>query len=76
VRGVPRVTEIVAVEDLQTGVDGTAFTVTELFTRERWDAPLRWTGQVPVRCRRAFAELGIDLRALLDGAPPLQQAAG
>jgi len=76
VRGVPRVTEIVAVEDLQTGVDGTAFTVTELFTRARWDAPLRWTGQVPVRCQRAFAELGVDLRALLDGAPPLQQAAG
>jgi len=30
---------------------GTAFTVTELFTRARWDAPLTWTGQVPVRCR-------------------------
>src|SRR5207247_2498632 len=40
VRGVPRVTEIVAVEDLQTGPEGTAFTVTEVFSRERWDAPL------------------------------------
>ncbi len=69
VRGVPRVTEIVAVEDLQTGTDGTAFTVTELFTRARWDAPLTWTGQVPVRCRRAFAEAGIDLRELLGAAP-------
>jgi hypothetical protein len=57
------------VEDLQTGTDGTAFTVTELFTRARWDAPLTWTGQVPVRCRRAFAEAGIDLRELLGAAP-------
>jgi pilus assembly protein CpaF len=77
VRGVPRVTEIVAVEDLQTGTDGTAFTVTELFTRARWDAPLTWTGQVPVRCRRAFAEAGIDLRELLGAAPsPLHEVAG
>ena len=68
VRGVPRVTEIVAVEDLQTGPDGTAFTVTELFGRARWDAPLAWTGNVPVRCARAFDESGQDLRGLLDGA--------
>src|SRR5205823_7182309 len=32
VRGIPRVTEIIAVEDLQTGADGTAFTVTEVFS--------------------------------------------
>jgi pilus assembly protein CpaF len=77
VRGVPRVTEIVAVEDLQTGADGTAFTVTELFARERWDAPLTWTGQLPVRGRRAFAEAGVDVRALLDGsAPRLHEAVG
>jgi pilus assembly protein CpaF len=66
VRGVPRVTEIVAVEDLQTGPEGTAFTVTELFSRARWDAPLSWTGNLPVRCARAFEESGQDLRALLD----------
>jgi hypothetical protein len=71
------VTEIVAVEDLQTGADGTAFTVTELFARERWDAPLTWTGQLPVRGRRAFAEAGVDVRALLDGsAPRLHEAVG
>jgi pilus assembly protein CpaF len=66
VRGVPRVTEIVAVEDLQTGPEGTAFTVTELFARARWDAPLSWTGNLPTRCARAFEESGQDLRALLD----------
>ena len=66
VRGVPRVTEIVAVEELQTGPEGTAFTVTELFGRARWDAPLTWTGNLPVRCSRSFEESGQDLRALLD----------
>jgi pilus assembly protein CpaF len=77
VRGVPRVTEIVAVEDLQAPADGTTFTVTELFTRERWDAPLTWTGQVPVRCRRAFTEAGIELRDLLGATPArLQEVVG
>jgi pilus assembly protein CpaF len=65
VRGVPQVTEIVAVEDLQTGPDGTAFTVTELFSRARWDAPLVWTGNVPIRLARAFEEAGSDVRAVL-----------
>jgi pilus assembly protein CpaF len=69
VRGVPRVMEIVAVEDLQTGAEGTAFTVTELFSRARWDAPLCWTGNVPVRCTRAFDEAGIDVRRILESAP-------
>ncbi|MEN3273911.1 MAG: pilus assembly protein CpaF [Actinomycetota bacterium] len=68
VRGVPRVMEIVAVEDLQTGAEGTAFTVTELFSRARWDAPLCWTGNVPVRCMRAFDEAGIDVRRILESA--------
>jgi pilus assembly protein CpaF len=68
VRGVPRVTEIIAVEDLQTGPEGTAFTVTELFSRARWDAPLCWTGNVPTRCARAFEEAGIDLRRILESS--------
>ncbi len=79
VRGVPRVTEIVAVEDLQTGSEGTAFTVTELFSRPRSDAPLRWSGQLPVRLARAFAaaDAGIDLRDLLGDAPAqLHEAVG
>jgi pilus assembly protein CpaF len=66
VGGAPRVTEIVAVEDLQTGPEGTNFTVTELFSRTRWDAPLTWTGNLPVRCQRAFEESGIDLRSVLN----------
>ncbi|MCU1374575.1 MAG: CpaF family protein [Actinomycetia bacterium] len=66
VRGVPRVTEIITVEELQTGPEGTAFTATEVFSRARWDAALTWTGHLPVRCARAFDESGQDLRALLD----------
>ena len=69
VQGVPRVTEILAVEDLQTGPEGTAFTVTELLNRARWDAPLAWTGNVPVRAARAFEESGQDLRAMLESGP-------
>ncbi|MGI9120636.1 MAG: ATPase, T2SS/T4P/T4SS family [Acidimicrobiales bacterium] len=68
--GQPRITEIVAVEDLQTGPEGTAFTVTELFSRARLDAPLRWTGNLPIRCQRAFEEVDVDLRALLDSESP------
>ena len=66
VRGVPRVTEIVAVEELQTGPDATSFTTTALFARERHDAPLTWTGNLPVRCGRAFDEAGFSLPTLLD----------
>jgi pilus assembly protein CpaF len=66
VGGRPQVTEIACVEELQTGAEGTAFTVTEVFSRERWDAPLTWTGNLPVRARRAFDDAGIDLRAVLD----------
>lgn len=66
VRGVPRVTEIIAVEELQTGLESTSFTTTELFSRARHDAPLTWTGNLPVRCARAFDEAGFDLRTLLD----------
>ncbi len=64
--GVVQVTEIVAVEDQQTGPDGTQFTVTDLFARDRWDAPLTWTGNLPLRCARAFGDAGYDLPALLE----------
>jgi pilus assembly protein CpaF len=67
VRGVPRVTEIVAVEDLQARADGTAFTVTEVFRRSRGTAPLSWTGNLPVRLARSFDEADQDLRAILEG---------
>ena len=61
-----RVSEIVAVEELQTGRESVAFTLTELFTRARRDDPLLWTGNLPVRAGRFLEEAGYDLRALLD----------
>jgi pilus assembly protein CpaF len=66
--GVPRVNEVVAVEEQQTGDAGTAFTVTELFRRRAVEGPLEWTGAVPVRCARPLAEAGYDVRELLDTA--------
>jgi pilus assembly protein CpaF len=61
-----RVSEVVAVEELQTGRDSTQFTVTELFTRPRYDEPLAWTGNLPVRAGRFLEEAGYDVRTLLD----------
>ena len=64
-RGVIQVTEVMAVEDLQAGPESTAFTVTELFRRERPGAPLTWTGNLPARATRALEMAGHDVRALL-----------
>ena len=63
----PRVTEVVAVEDLQTGRDSANFTVTEVFARDRLDQPLRWTGNLPSRLARPLELAGYDLREMLDG---------
>ncbi|TMM13705.1 MAG: CpaF family protein [Actinobacteria bacterium] len=60
------VTEIVAVEDLQTAVDSASFTVTELFGRSRPETELRWTGNLPTRATRALEATGYDALALLD----------
>ncbi|MGQ0520176.1 MAG: hypothetical protein ACT4PX_03355 [Actinomycetota bacterium] len=71
-----RVSEVVAVEDLQTGRDSSAFTVTELFRRETAGAPLTWTGNLPARAARPLEMAGYDVRHLLDasaapfGPPP------
>ncbi len=64
-RSGPRVMEIVAVEDLAGGPDSTQFTTTSLFRRAGYDQPLAATGLVPARAEAAFADAGIDLRALL-----------
>jgi pilus assembly protein CpaF len=61
-----RVSEIVAVEDLQTAADSASFTVTEVFGRSRPDAELGWTGSLPARATRALEAAGYDARALLD----------
>lgn len=60
------VSEILAVEELQTGRESVAFTLTDLFMRERRGEPLRWTGQLPVRAGRFLEEAGYDLRTLVD----------
>lgn len=65
-RGVPQVTEVIAVEEQQTGDNATTFTVSELFRREHPDASLAWTGTVPVRCARPLTAAGYDVRRLLD----------
>jgi pilus assembly protein CpaF len=63
----PRVTEIVAVEDLASGADSTQFTVTPVFSRAG-DGPLVWTGNVPARLRQTFHHRGQSIQQLL-GAP-------
>src|SRR5262249_10113060 len=65
IAGRVRVAEVIAVEELQTGREGTQFTSTELFSRPRWDAPLEWTGVLPVRMVRPLAEAGFDVRQLV-----------
>ena len=67
VGGRVRVTEVVAIEEPQTGPDAVQFTATELFNRARPDEPLTWTGTLPLRAGRALAEAGYDVRELLDG---------
>ncbi|MFM7062107.1 MAG: hypothetical protein ACKO04_01250 [Actinomycetes bacterium] len=63
----PRVTEIVAVEDLAGGPAAVQFTTTEVFARPGPDAPLRWTGLVPARLGERMARRGTDLRQVLAG---------
>ena len=70
--GVVRVTEVIAVEELQTGAEGTSFTVTELFHRAGYDGPLSWTGNLPVRAARPLEEAGFAVRDLLEAAGGLE----
>ena len=62
----PRVTEILAVEDLANGEDATNFTVTELFHCEGLNGPLAWTGNIPVRIEGPLRDADHDLRSMLD----------
>lgn len=61
----PRVTEIIAVEDLAASLEAAQFTVTEVFLRSAIDGDLRWSGNLPVRAERALASAGFDQRSLL-----------
>ena len=75
VNGVPQVNEVIAVEEQQTGDGGTAFTITELFSRDDPDGPLHWTGAVPVRISRPLRAAGYEVRHLLDdGRGPVDGA--
>ena len=66
----PQVAEIAAVEDLAAGPEATQFTVTELFGRRGRDAPLQWTGNLPVRLGKAFDDAGLDVRSSIDDSSP------
>jgi pilus assembly protein CpaF len=57
----PRVTAVVAIEDLVAGPDATQFTVTDLFERRGREHPLEWTGHIPVRLARTFEAAGMDI---------------
>ena len=61
----PRVTEIVAVEDLASGPEAAQFTVTQLFARPHPDDQLVWTGNLPVRLGRALQDGGLTIHGLL-----------
>lgn len=61
------VTEVLAVEDLQVAGGSVAFTTTSVFARERHQAPLRWSGNLPVRAARRLELAGYDVRALAEG---------
>lgn len=61
----PRVTEIVAVEDLVAGHDSVSFTTTGLFARGA-DGELVPTGDVPMRATAKMGRAGHDVHALLD----------
>jgi pilus assembly protein CpaF len=66
-----RVTEVLAVEDLQVGAGNVAFTTTSLFSRSRFSDALKWTGHLPVRAARPLELAGYDVRALA-GAEPVR----
>lgn len=67
----PRVTEIIAVEDLVAGPESVSFTTTGLFARDG-DGQLVTTGELPLRAAQRMARYGHDVRSLLGrsrGAP-------
>ena len=62
----PRVTEIIAVEDLASGPDSTQFTVTQVFEQRGIDQHLVLSGNLPVRAGRLLTAAGVDIRDLLE----------
>ena len=72
VGGTPQINEIVAVEEQQTGDGSSRFTLTDLFTRTAPEAPLTWTGNLPVRCARALADVGYDVQTAFGAHAPAE----
>jgi pilus assembly protein CpaF len=64
-----RVTEVLAVEDLQVGAGSVTFTTTSLFARSRFGDPLKWTGNLPVRAARTLELAGYDMRSFGTAEP-------
>lgn len=62
-----KVTEVLAVEDLQVAAGTVAFTTTSIFARARFDEALGWTGNLPVRAARTMELHGYDVRSLTGG---------
>ena len=62
----PRVSEIIAVEDLAAGADAAQFTVSGVFGRPDVAGELVWSGQIPARLERLLRAAGKDLRDVLD----------
>jgi pilus assembly protein CpaF len=62
----PQVAEVITVEDLAAGPEATHFTVTEVFARRGATSELEWTGNLPARAARAFADAGLDLQTVID----------
>ena len=63
-----RVTEVLAVEDLQVASGTVAFTTTTVYSRNRFTDPLRWSGSLPVRAARTLELHGYELRSLVGGS--------
>lgn len=72
----PRVTEIVAVEDLAGGAEAAQFTVTAVFSRRSPGAPLTWTGNVPVRLAAALRAHGESVHDLVGERPMVSTGDG
>jgi pilus assembly protein CpaF len=62
-----RVTEVLAVEDLQVSAGTVSFTTTTVFARPRFTDAVRWSGNLPVRAARALELHGSDVRSLVGG---------
>ena len=62
-----RVTSVVAVEELVSGPESPHFTLTEVFAPDEPGGRLQWTGELPERLQRRFAERGLVVRTVLSG---------